>query len=200
MSAERPRVRAGDSWRFESINRLTGARFEETRTVLEVADATIVTRHASADPAGLPGRFVWTRDWNLLTRPALGSDPDAGVWQWKPYYPHFRFPLREGARRTGSATVENAETGTRNLHRYATVVLPGKRVAVPAGEFEALPVRYEADVESDDGQQRLRWRTVETLYFAPRAGWFVRYEGRVLGPDGRTNRDSELRLLAFSRG
>lgn len=72
-----------------------------------------------------------------------------------PFYPHFSFPLVEGKQWSGTAIVENRATDTRNAHRCVATVGCARRIRVPAGEFDVLPVRYEADVKSDDGQAQL---------------------------------------------
>jgi hypothetical protein len=201
MTAERPLVRAGDLWRFASHDRLRQARFEETRRVLAVDKQRIVCELASTDPTFASGRAEYTREWNLLSRPAArapGDDADeANRWRWHPHYPLLRFPLAPGRRWSGTATVANRATDTRNVHRYRAQVLAATQVAVPAGTFDVLPVRLESDVASDDGQSRLAWRNVETLLYAPRANLFVSYEQIVTGPDGSAARELALELLRY---
>jgi hypothetical protein len=201
MTAERPLVRAGDLWRFASHDRLRQARFEETRRVLAVDKQRIVCEIASTDPTFASGRAEYTREWNLLSRPAArapGEDADeANRWRWHPHYPLLRFPLAPGRTWSGQASVANRATDTRNVHRYDAQVLAATQVAVPAGTFDALPVRFESTVASDDGQSRLAWRNVETLYYAPRAHLYVRHEQAIAGPDGRPAREATLELLQY---
>jgi hypothetical protein len=200
MNAEPPLVRPGDAWRFASHDRLRQARFEETRRAIFVDKQRIVCELASTDPAFASGRAEYTREWNLLSRPAAraGGDADeAGHWRWQPHYPQFRFPLATGRKWSGTATVANRATGTRNVHRYHAQVLAATQVAVPAGTFDVLPVRFESAVASDDGQSQLAWRNVETLFYAPRANLFVRHEQAIAGPDGRPAREATLELLQY---
>lgn len=195
----RPIVRVGDTWRFAVENRLTGARHEETRRVMAIDTRQIVCENASTDPNHPRGRYVYTREWNLLERPGAGDADTAGVWRWTPHYPHVSFPLTIGQRRGGVATVENAVTGTRNVHSYITQVGPAEHVVVPAGRFRVLRVRYESTVTSNDGQQQLTWRNLETLHYAAAANLFVQFEHLTAGPDGKSARDTRHQLLEYRR-
>lgn len=199
--ADRPRVRAGDLWRFASHDRLRGTRFEESRRIVAVDQARIVCELASTDPAFAAGRAEYSREWNLLSRPAAalaGDEPDPdNRWRWTPEYPQLRFPLAVGKRWSGTAIVENRATDTRNVHVYEARVLGAARVTAPAGAYDVLTVRFESEVASDDGQARLSWRNVEMLHYAPRANLFARYEQSITGPDGQPARDALLELLAY---
>lgn len=201
MTAVRPQVRVGDVWRFASHDRLRPASFEETRRVIEVTRERIACTLSSTDPAFAAGRAEYTREWNLLSRPAARApddDPDDdNRWRWTPHYPQFRFPLAPGRQWHGRATVANRATDTRNVHTYRAHVLAPVKVTVPAGAFDVLPVRFESTVASDDGQSQLAWRNAETLYYAPRVNLFARYEQAVTGPDGQPARESTLELLRY---
>lgn len=201
MTAQRPEVRRRDAWRFAVHNRLRNARAEESRQVIEVDARRIVCELNSTDPAFAAGRAEYTREWNLLSRPAAavpGDEPDPdNRWRWTPHYPQFRFPLSPGRSWQGKATVENRATDTRNVHAYRARVLAATTVAVPAGTYAVLPVRFESTVSSDDGQSRLAWRNVETLFYAPQANLFARYEQSITGPDGRPARELVMELLRY---
>lgn len=198
MKAERPRVRVDDAWHFAAADRLSSRVYSESRRVVAVTADTIVTVHTTDDPAGIGGRFIYTREWNLIERPALGG-ADGGVWKWEPPYPHFRFPLEAGRKWSGRAVVANSTTDTRNHHRYSVQVLPLRRVTVPAGTFDTLPVVYQADVTSEDASGQLAWKLTETLDYAPDVNWFVQYAGRVVGPGGEVSRDTLLRATRIVR-
>lgn len=204
LTADRPDVLAGDRWRFLARDRLASTQAEETRRIVHATAERIFCEIDSTAPDFPRGLFVYTREWNLLARPALsftGDLPeDVGQWRWQPAYPHFRFPLVPGQRWQGRATVANTLTGTRNVHSYTASVLAAQRVTVPAGTVDTLPVRYESRVASDDGEMRLAWRNVETLYYAPAVNLFARAEHAITGPDGQPARDSELVLLEYRRG
>jgi hypothetical protein len=201
MIAERPLVRVGDAWQFRAHDRLLRSASEETRRVLLVDKQRIVCEIRSTDSASPSGRAEYTREWNLLSRPAAtfaGDEPDSdNRWRWTPRYPQFRFPLETGDSWNGQATVENRATGTRNEHDYRATVLPATRVTVPAGSFDVLPVRFASTVASDDGTSRLAWRNEETLFYAPRVNLFAFYEQTVTGPDGKPARHLTLELLRY---
>lgn len=201
---QRPEIAVGDFWRFAAENRLSLGTAEETRRVLEAAPDRIVCELRSTAAGAASGRYVYTREWNLLARPALAaageSADDAGEWRWSPLYPHFSFPLVEGKQWSGTAIVENRATDTRNAHRYVATVGRARRIRVPAGEFDVLPVRYEADVKSDDGHARLAWRNVEVMHYAAAANLYVQAEHTIVSPDGRLARDTVARLVEYRRG
>jgi hypothetical protein len=100
----------------------------------------------------------------------------------------------------GRASVENLATGTRNVHEYQAQVLAPQTLVVPAGTYDTLPVRYAARVDSHDGEQRLVWRNVETLYYAPAANLFVRLEHGVTDPAGAPARDAVTQLIEYRHG
>lgn len=204
MHAARPQPRVGDTWRYAVTNRLTSTRSEETRRVQAVGRDEIACEVRSTDPGFAGGRFVYTRQWNLVSRPAqaqAGDLPeDIGRWRWRPAYPQFRFPLAPGKAWRGTARVTNSTTETTNVHRYVARVLPMQRIDVPAGRFDTLPVRYEAEVTTAGDAQALVWRNRDTLYYAPAVSLFVQAEYGVIGPDAAPARDALHQLLEFQRG
>jgi hypothetical protein len=201
---QRPEIAVGDTWRFAVDNKLSPGAAEETRRVVEVAPDRIVCELRSTAAGAASGRYVYTREWNLLARPALAaageSVDDAGQWRWSPFYPHFSFPLVEGKQWSGTAIVENRATDTRNAHRYVATVGRARRIEVPAGAFDVLPVRYEADVKSDDGHAQLAWRNVEVMHYAAAANLYVQAEHTIISPDGRLARATVARLVEYRRG
>jgi hypothetical protein len=74
-----------------------------------------------------------------------------------------------------------------------------RRVTVPAGTFDTLPVAYQAQVQTHDTQQQLAWQLTETLDYAPDVGWIVQYTGRVVGPNGKLARHTTLRATRIVR-
>lgn len=202
--AARPLPRVGDTWRYAVTNRLTALRSEETRRVLAVTRDEIACEVRSTDAGFAGGRFIYTRQWNLVSRPAqaqAGDLPeDIGRWHWRPAYPQFRFPLAPGKSWRGTARVTNSVTATTNVHRYVARVLPVQRIDVPAGRFDTLPVRYEADVTTAGDAQALIWRNRDTLHYAPAIGLFVQAEYGVIGPDGAPARDAQHHLVEHRRG
>lgn len=203
-TATRPAPRVGDTWRYAVTNRLASTRSEETRRVVEVTRDRIVCEVDSTDPGFARGRFIYTRQWNLLARPALaqvGDLPeDTGQWRWQPAYPQFRFPLVPGKSWRGTARVSNSATETTNVHRYVARVLGVERIVVAAGPFDTLAVRYEAEVATAGDAQALVWRNRDTLHYAPAVHFFVRAEYGVIGPDGAPARDALHELVEFRRG
>ena len=199
-----PTVRVGDRWRFVVTGRVGGKRNEEARHVVEVGAERIICAIDSTDPNVARGRFVYTRQWNLLVRPPLlpaGATAEeiaeAGEWRWQPHYPQYSFPLLPGKLWRGSARVSNSATDTANVHRYEAQVLAARSIETPAGAFRVLPVRYLADVLTEGETAPRPWRNEETLYYAAAANHFVRAEQRVVDPAGAVVRDAVHELLAY---
>jgi hypothetical protein len=196
-----PTVRVGDRWRFAMTGRVSGVRSEETRRVTEVTAERIVCEVDSTDANAARGRFVYTRHWNLVSRPApmrAGETPeDVGEWRWQPHYPQFDFPLVPGKLWRGTARTSNRATETVNVHRYEGRVLAPRTLTVAAGSYTVLPVRYVADVVTEGDLSNAAWRNEETLYYAAAVNLFVRAEHRVVDPAGGLARDSVLELLAY---
>jgi len=201
ISVPAPAVRVGDRWRFATLGRISGTRGEETRRVVEVTADRIVCDIDATDPHAARGRFVYTRHWNLLTRPAPlreGDAPDdVGEWRWQPYYPQFDFPLVPGKLWRGTARTGNRATETVNVHRYEAQVLAPRMLTVPAGSFSVLPVRYRADVITEGESLPRPWRNEETLFYGAAVNLFVRAEHRVVDPAGELARDAVMELLAY---
>jgi hypothetical protein len=201
MSVPLPTVRVGDRWRFAATGRVSGIHSEETRRVVEVTADRIVCQVDSTDAHAARGRFVYTRHWNLVSRPAPlreGETPeDVGQWRWQPHYPQFDFPLVPGKLWRGTARTSNRATETVNVHRYEGRVLPQRTLTVPAGTYAVLPVRYVADVVTEGEPTASPWRNEETLFYAAAANLFVRAEQRVVDPAGGVARDTVLELLAY---
>jgi hypothetical protein len=200
-SAPLPTVRVGDRWRFATHGRVSGIRSEETRRVIEVSAERIVCEVDSTDVHAARGRFTYTRHWNLVTRPAPlreGETPeDVGQWRWQPHYPQFDFPLVPGKLWRGTARTSNSVTETINVHRFEGRVLAPRTLAVPAGSYAVLPVRYVADVVTEGEPAPSPWRNEEMLFYAAAVNLFVRAEHRVVDPAGGVARDSVLELLAY---
>lgn len=200
-TAPPPVVRVGDRWRFSSHGRVSGVRSEETRRVIELAAERIVCEVDSTDAHAVRGRFVYTRHWNLVTRPAPRhegqSADEVGQWRWQPHYPQFDFPLVPGKLWRGTARTSNSVTETINVHRYEGRVLEPRTLVVPAGSYRVLPVRYVAEVVTEGEAAAAPWRNEETLFYAAAVNLFVRAEHRVVDPAGDLARDTVQELLAY---
>jgi hypothetical protein len=196
-----PAVRVGDRWRFAVTGRVSGVRSEESRRVVEVTADRIVCEVDSTDANAARGRFVFTRHWNLVSRPApmrSGESPDdVGEWIWQPHYPQFDFPLVPGKLWRGTARTSNRATGTANIHRYEGRVGEPHALVAPAGSFSVLPVRYVADVVTEGEEPPRLWRNEETLFYATAVNLFARAEHRVVDPAGDLARDSLHELIAY---
>ncbi len=224
----RPELRVGDRWTYRIEDRLRKARFEETRRVVALDAETVTCEQRSDAPGYAGGRWIYTREWNLLSRPALAApgdtEEDAGRWVWTPAFPLFRFPLTAGDRATGEARVANAVTGTSNLHRYERTVLGRVAIRVPieggppsavspnptpatrppvgirSREIALWRVRYVARVTVEGSDPPVTWLNEERYDYAPSVNAVYSMTHRVTGPDGTITRDAESVLLRYERG
>lgn len=219
----RPDLRVGDRWIYRIEDRLRKARFEETRRVVALDAETITCEQRSDAPGYAGGRWIYTREWNLLSRPALAApgdtEEDAGRWVWTPAFPLFRFPLAAGDRATGEARVANAVTGTTNLHRYERTVLgpvslrkpapdwvppqpkPGERpaIGIRSQTITIWRVRYVARVTVEGSDPPVTWLNEETYDYAPSVNAVYAMTHRVTGPDGTITRDAASVLLRYEK-
>ncbi len=224
----RPELRIGDRWTYRIDDRLRKAHYEETRSVVALDGETITCEQQSDAPGYAGGRWIYTREWNLLSRPALAApgdtEEDAGRWVWTPAFPLFRFPLVTGDRAAGEARVANAVTGTSNLHRYERTVLGRVAIRVPFGgglpaaaspnpapgakpavgirsrEIEVWRVRYLARVTVEGSDPPVTWLNEERYDYAPPVNAIHSMTHRVTGPDGAITRHAESVLLRYERG
>lgn len=223
----RPEPRVGDLWIYRIDDRLRKARFEEMRRVIAIDAETITCEQRSDAPGYASGRWIYTREWNLLSRPALAApgdtEEDAGRWVWTPAFPLFRFPLVAGDRASGEARVANAVTGTSNLHRYERTILgrvslraPMESGPAPASPPDTAPssrppigirsrevavwrVRYVARVTVEGSDPPVTWLNEERYDYAPSVNAVYSMAHRVTGPDGTITRDAESVLLRHER-
>ncbi|MCX8097668.1 MAG: hypothetical protein N3F11_01410 [Casimicrobiaceae bacterium] len=217
-----PQVRVGDRWIYRIDDRLRRMQFEERREVIALDADTITCEQRSDAPGYTNGRWVYTREWNLLSRPALGAPGDTeeetGRWVWEPMFPLFRFPLRVGDRLTGEARVRNAVTDTVNRHRFERTVLGRQSLRAPATDGGAtMPsvagrppavgmrtrqiavwrVRYVARVTVEGSDPPIEWLNEETYDYAPEVNAVYAMSHRVTGPDGAVTRDAVTTLSRF---
>ncbi|MFN3628466.1 MAG: hypothetical protein ACK4XK_00185 [Casimicrobiaceae bacterium] len=224
LAPPRPDLRIGDQWTYRIEDRLRRAQFEERRRVVAIDAETFTCEQQSDAPGYASGRWIYTREWNLLSRPALAApgdtEEDAGRWVWTPAFPLFRFPLVKGDREAGEARVANAVTGTSNLHRYEREVLgrfllraPSESLrpslaptgaqpssGLPTRKIAVWRVRYVARVEVEGSDPPLAWVNEEHYDYAPSVNAVYAMTHRVTGPDGAITRDASSVLVRHSRG
>jgi hypothetical protein len=164
-----PRVRVGDRWRYQRINRYNGLSTGVlTMRVASVAPQLVV-RVTDETGAALPDE-VYDRPWRVLQEPHY--DLVQVFAQPQPVLP---------------ARLEaGAQASTRNDYRVAGLDRPlfwtedihavaWERVHVPAGDFDALRIRRAVWCQHMDWSRSMTRRT-ETLWYAPSVNRWVQRE------------------------
>ncbi len=206
-----PDLRLGDSWTYRIQDRLRQSSFRETRRIVALDDATLVCEQRSDAPGYASGRWIYTRSWNLVSRPALAApgdtEEDAGRWVWQPHFPLFRFPLKAGARWSGTAEVRNEVADTTNRHHYETTVLGAVDLPVefppalrPRRARRPIRVRYLARVEVVGSDPPQSWQNEETYDYLAAVNAVMRMQHRVRDPAGTITREAESLLIDYQRG
>ena len=164
-----PRVRVGDRWRYQRINRYNGL----STGVLTMQVASVTPRlvvHVTDDTgAALPDE-IYDQPWRVLQEPHY--DFVQVFAQPQPVVP---------------ARIEaGARASTRNDYRVAGLDKPlfwtedisavaWERVHVPAGDFDALRIRRAVWCQHMDWSRSMTRRT-ETLWYAPSVNRWVQRE------------------------
>lgn len=136
------------------IVRYTVARADTGRLVVDVTrDGERVDTH------------IYAPDWNGIEHPLTNLQR----FRFDPPFPAFEFPLDPGRRWRRIVRATDPVTGrSYSVHVHASVGA-SRRIKVPAGEFDAIPVTrqvYAGNAESF----RLQEEIVQTDWFAPAAG------------------------------
>lgn len=166
-----PAVRPGQFWEYmvrdaytglpRGLYRYTVTRVDPASYLVDVSqDGRLLDTHAYA-----PG-------WNGIQLPMTNLQR----FRYEPAFPAFEFPLYPGKSWRRVVRSTDPETGrSYNTHVHASVG-GWRRIRVPAGEFDALPVTrsvYAGNAEFF----RLQEEIVEVDWYAPQLGFVVVREG-----------------------
>jgi hypothetical protein len=129
--ADRPDVRVGDRWIFQTSDGRTGAtRPGPHLTVREVSAENFVTETAKGQ------RWTYSRDWNLIEI----KSGETVTFSAKPSWTFFQFPLEVGKQwESRSETTDPARTAQWQLKAHVEGV---ESVTVAAGTFQAFKIRF----------------------------------------------------------
>lgn len=171
-SVPAPDVRVGDHWIYRVRDGFTGIpRGEQRHEVVEVSGDFV--RVAGEVERG-DGIQIYDRGWNWLRRPATNLQ----TFEYRPAYRAFAFPLEAGKRWRERLIATDPADGRQFPVWIDGVVRSWERVAVPAGEFDALKV--ERQVYFEYWEYSVRGRSVirEVEWYAPAARQSVKREMR----------------------
>jgi hypothetical protein len=159
---ERPDVKVGDSWTYQTKDLWTKiVRPPYTLTVEAVGPLTINVESTVQD--GRHFKWVYTRDWNLAARP--------GPRFVEPYWPSYSWPLEVGKKWGGDATWPGPPSmaGTWKAS-FNSRVVGVEKVTVAAGTFDTVKIerkgRYSTNAHSGSWNG---WggEIIETHWYAP---------------------------------
>ncbi len=168
--APAPRLRVGDRWRYERINRYNDERLgETTMQVLALAPRLrIAVDGAGVGPGG--SEEVYAEPWRILQEP--GYDLVQVFETPQPLLPA-RLEAGAGERYAGRYRIAGAEEWFQ--WSVAVSAVRWEAVTVPAGRFEALRVERQIAFTHSD-LWRVQSERHETLWYAPAVNRWVQRE------------------------
>jgi hypothetical protein len=169
--ATAPALKAGNYWEYAVRDGYTGLPRGLYRYTVSRADAATITIDITHDGA-LVDSQIYTRDLKGLELPLRNIQR----FHYSPPYPAYMFPLYPGE--AWKTIVGSTDVGTGHTYRTHVHASVGgwRRVAVPAGEFDALEVRryvWAGNVESFKLQEEI----VESDLYSPAVGFPVVSQG-----------------------
>lgn len=175
---------SGTRWRYQRINLYNDLPIEERICEVESVQPSLVV--AWRDPSGrVVARERYASAWRVIEEPHF-----AEPIRYAEPVPVVPDPLRAGA--SLSVVTQYEIPGGIRAQRWRTDLrAPGwERVSVPAGTFDALRIERQSYFEPWQNV-RFRARRVETLWYAPAVGRWVRrdwtgyyYDETTLGGSG----------------
>ncbi len=157
--AERPEVKVGDRWRWETKDRRTGIKQSEIDRRLTSVTASQIEGIENGD------KLVLSADLNVIDSPAVVPVGDAR---------YLNFPLEIGKKWEFKYSFTNKLNSTKTRWQLEANVIAYERVKVPAGEFDTFKIEYEGywnnDTTGRNGSLKL------TNWYAPAARGVVKIE------------------------
>ena len=154
----------GAYWEYAVRDAYTGFSRGSVRYTVARVDADRIVVDVTRDGERVD-RQLYAPDWNGIEHPLTNLQR----FRFEPPFPAFEFPLDPGKRWRRIVRATDPATGrSYSVHVHASVG-PSRRIKVPAGEFDAIPVMrevYAGNAESFKLQEEI----VQTDWFAPAVG------------------------------
>jgi hypothetical protein len=186
-----PTIKIGDSWTYRYTDNWKGQPGElSVQEVVSVSDKEILLDVKRVADSKVYRRLRWSEQLNPISR---------GNMQFSPWYPRYAFPLETGKTWTQEVAGKNPANGKSWRYEFKVKVAGWEKVAVAAGEFDALRIDVESyyqgqEVYGNNGSGR----SIETVWYAPAVKSYVKLDYQDTDWRGKVfNRDS-LELTAFS--
>jgi hypothetical protein len=167
-----PRVRIGDRWRYQLVDRLNGRWLDEPSFEVVAVAPEIVMRVTSRKP-GPPREERFTGAWSARVEWMYGAD-----LSFDDPVPLLPSPIAAGGR---SSTVTRYREGADPRRHRWTQSLSARgweAVEVPAGRYECLRVERTIGFTSADTTGRGVSSRTDTLWYAPAVNRWVQREWR----------------------
>ena len=187
-----PEVAVGDSWTVQYTDLWKGAKGSVNRLeVVGVDDQAIEVDIKRAASGAVLTHQRFSREMNPI---------DRGAMHFAPAFMRYAFPLEPGKEWSGEATGDNPKSGKHWRYHIKGKVLGWEKVAVKAGEFDALKVEVKALYRGEEtGNNGGSGQLTEVLWYAPAVNSYVKLDYNDTDWTGRIyNRDS-WELLSFVR-
>lgn len=165
-----PRLRVGDQWRYEQINRYNGLRLGEVtmRVAALAPQLRIAVAGAGAPEAGT--EEVYAEPWRMLQEPGYDL-----VQIYETPQPLLPAPLQAGASERWVGRYRVAGSDEWLYWSVWVDALRWEEMAVPAGRFEALRVERRIAFRHSD-LWRVHSERHDTLWYAPEVARWVQRE------------------------
>lgn len=187
-----PEVSVGDSWTVQYTDLWKNTKGSVNRLeVVGVSDQVIDVDIKRAASGALLTHQRFSREMNPI---------DRGAMHFAPSFARFAFPLEPGKEWSTEATGDNPKSGKHWTYHIKGKVLGWEKVAVKAGEFDALKVEVRATYRGEEtGSNGGTGQLTETVWFAPAVNGYVKLDYNDTDWTGRIyNRDS-WELVSYVR-
>jgi hypothetical protein len=171
---EKPAVKVGDTWIYNTLNGQTGVLEHVSLNVIRKIDEKAILIESSNLDGSSVSKILRTPDFNFVRLEAPTFTRTAS-----PYYPNYAFPLRIGKTWKSAVVLENSnQPGKQVRAELEAKVIGWESVTVPAGNFLALKIELDGWYQGTSIEGNWTGRIVEALWYAPAVRNAVRYEYR----------------------
>ncbi len=171
---EKPGVKVGDTWIYNTLNGQNGVlEYASLNVIRKLDDKEIRMESSNLDGSNV-SRILRTPGFNLVRLDAPTFTRTAS-----PYYPNYAFPLRIGKTWKSSVVLENSNQAGKQIRAELEGKVTGwDSVTVPAGNFLALRIELSGWYQGTSIEGNWMGRIEEVLWYAPEVRNAVRYEYR----------------------
>jgi len=174
-SIDRPAVKVGDRWKYETRDGFSNQITAETERIITGISETRIEATENGSPA------TFSHEMNIIENPELRIEPT---------YAALKFPFEPGSKWSWGGTIYVKSTGTTLRNQYEVKVAGQERVAVKAGSFDTYKFVMEGYISTDTTRSYTR-----TYWYSPQARGFV----KVINDDRRNAWKMELLEISLQQ-